>query len=200
LPRSLAGYQALELGAAKGGLSLYLSLKGADVICSDVNSPELRARQLHQRYALKGVSYQAIDARKLPFSDASLDVVCFKSVLGGIRKGSFQDPKPEIIAETYRVLKPGGYLLLAENLSGSALLGCLRRKFIPWSAGWEYLHVVHILELLSDFSACDYQTDGLIALLGRNENQRRLLRYLDKHLSQKMPANWHYLFMGVAQK
>lgn len=200
LPQRLDGFKALELGAAQGGLSLYLGLKGAEVICSDLTNPEQRARSLHQRYALQNMRYQAVDARQLPFADQSLDLVCFKSVLGGIRKGAEQDPKPEIMAEIYRVLKPGAYLLLAENLQGYAFLGYLRKHFIPWSLGWEYLSTAQILDLLQDFQSVDYHRAGLLALLGRNESQRRLLGRLDRRLVSVLPSEWRYLFMGVARK
>jgi hypothetical protein len=37
-----AGKQALEVGARGGGLSLYLALKGYEVLCSDLEVPERR--------------------------------------------------------------------------------------------------------------------------------------------------------------
>lgn len=201
LPHSLEGMRALELGAAEGGLSLYLGLKGATVICSDLRAPGHSAQHLHRRYGLENhISYRAIDARVLPFEDQSLDLVCFKSVLGGIRKGMSEDPKPEIMREIYRVLKPGGRVLLAENLRGHRLLGWLRQVFVPWAEGWEYMAEAEILALLQPFSEVEYATSGLLALLGRNESQRRWLGQLERPFLSVVPRSWHYLFMGVARK
>ncbi|MEZ0371247.1 MAG: class I SAM-dependent methyltransferase, partial [Candidatus Sericytochromatia bacterium] len=118
LPRRLDGWRGLELGAQRGGLSLYFGLRGAQMICSDYASPRQLAEPLHRHYGVKA-EYAAVDAcRPLPFASSSLDLVCFKSVLGGIRKAARHDPKPGLIGEITRVLRPGGWLLLAENLQG----------------------------------------------------------------------------------
>lgn len=199
LPARLEGWRGLELGAGPGGLSLFFSLKGAQMICSDLQSPARQAAALHRRY---GVSpdYAAIDAcQPLPFADASLDLVCFKSVLGGIRKARQQDPKPALIAEIHRVLRPGGWLLLAENLRGSPLHRQLRQLLVSWSAGWEYLCYDELLALLQPFALQQTRT-GLLGLFGRNEAQRRGLGHLDARLAPWTPPEWHYLFAGAAQK
>lgn len=199
LPARLDGWRGLELGAHHGGLSLYFGLKGAEMICSDFGSPQALAAPLHQRYGL-APAYQAINAcEPLPFADASLDLVCFKSVLGGIRKGARRDPKPGLLAEIHRVLRPGGWLLLAENLQGSPLHQLLRRRFVSWSGGWEYLCYDDLLRLLADFELQN-SSIGLLGLLGRNEAQRRWLGRLDRHLVPLAPAHWHYLFIGAARK
>jgi 2-polyprenyl-3-methyl-5-hydroxy-6-metoxy-1,4-benzoquinol methylase len=39
LDHNPAGKQALEVGAREGGLSLYLALKGYEVVCSDLEIP-----------------------------------------------------------------------------------------------------------------------------------------------------------------
>lgn len=199
LPASLANQQALELGAAGGGLSLFLALKQAQVICSDLQNPGPRARPLHQRYGLN-INYQALSATDLPFADKSLDLVCFKSVLGGIRKGASQDPKPLIMQEILRVLRPGGYLLLAENLAASPLHAWMRQIAVPWSSGWEYLAREELLSLLAGFEAVHYTTGGLTALLGRKHWQRQLLGKWDQHVMPFVPSEWHYIFAGLAQK
>lgn len=199
LPQRLDGWRGLELGAASGGLSLYLGLKGAEMTCSDLSNPCDRALPLHQKYGLQ-VSYQAVDACQLPFADQSLDVVCFKSVLGGIRKNKPDDPKPLIIQEILRVLKPGGLLLFAENLKGTCLNSYFRRKFVPWSQGWEYLDTQTYLYLLQDFQELKTQQTGLLGLLGRNEAQRRLLGHFDQQLPTWLPTDWHYILIALARK
>ncbi|PKL74975.1 MAG: hypothetical protein CVV27_17760 [Candidatus Melainabacteria bacterium HGW-Melainabacteria-1] len=199
LPRRLAGWRGLELGAGRGGLSLYLGLKGASMLCSDHAVPTATARSLHAQYGLQP-EYLALDAcAPLPFAAASLDLVCFKSVLGGLRKGRSTDPKPGLIAEIERVLRPGGWLLLAENLQGMWLHRQLRRRFVIWSKGWEYLGLDDLLKLLAGFEL-DYRTTGLLALLGRNEAQRRCLGQIDRQLAPYLPSDWHYMCAVAAQK
>ena len=80
----LSGKKVLDIGGWNGGLSLYFALKGADVICSDVNENGFdRARILHKKYHVqKRISYECIDATKIPYK-SYFDNVCFKSVCGG---------------------------------------------------------------------------------------------------------------------
>lgn len=199
MPRRLEGWHGLELGAARGGLSVYFGLKGAEMICSDYYSPQTQAEPLHKRYGLQP-EYLSLDAcAALPFADASLDLVCFKSVLGGLRKGAGHDPKPALMAEILRVLKPGGWLLLAENLQGHALHARLRARFVSWSEGWEYLTLDELLTLLAPFELC-HRTTGIFGLLGRNELQRQWLGKIDGRLGPWVPSDWHYLFVGAARK
>ncbi|MBF2054396.1 MAG: class I SAM-dependent methyltransferase [Candidatus Sericytochromatia bacterium] len=199
LPRRLTDWTALELGAAGGGLSLYLALKGARAIYSNLRLPDAQVCQLHQDYGVK-MLYDTVDARALPYADQSLDLVCCKSVLGGIRKNAQEDPKPLIINEIRRVLKPGGWFLAAENLQGHPLHGWLRQRYVPWSGGWEYLPANDWLALLKDFTDCHQTSFGLTGLLGRTVAQRRQLAQLDRCLDAYMPSHWHYVLALVARK
>lgn len=200
LPRRLEHWRALELGAAGGGLSLYLALKGAEVICSNLELPGPVTRECHQRYGLSQIEYAAVDARQLPYADESLDLVCFKSVLGGIRKQHPEDPKPAMIAEIWRVLKPGGQLIFAENARGHWLHQFLRRSLVSWSAGWEYLEIQDIERLMRSFARFEHTSCGALALLGRNEMQRRALGQVDRYVVPHMPEAWRYLMIAWAQK
>ena len=195
------GLRVLELGAAGGGVSLWWALRGAEVICSDVTSPAQHAtcQALHKRYGV-ALTYLAVDARRLPFPDASLDVVCLKSVLGGLRKGG-ADPKPRVLAEIRRVLKPGGYLMTADNLAGHTLNMYLRQRFIPWAAGWEYFTRDAYLDLFVDFSV-RYTTAGLTSVWGRSTGQRCWLGHVDE-VVERLPfdkSQWHYVGAVAAQK
>jgi ubiquinone/menaquinone biosynthesis C-methylase UbiE len=205
LPGKLEGQKTLELGAAHGGPSLWLALKGAEVICSDVYCPGAAARALHQKYAVESrIRYAAIDAQRLPFSDQSLDIVCCKSVLGGISKHVISDPKPQIIAEIYRVLKPGGWFLSADNLYASVMHAHLRKHFISWSKGWEYFSPEALLTLLNAFDTVNYTTAGITALLGRSPQQRQWLSAFDQQVQKLLPPShkqrWHYVMATASQK
>lgn len=204
LPNPITGKKALELGAAQGGLSLWLALKQADVMCSDVASPYEKSHALHHKYGMAHITYAAVDATCLPFPDESLDIICCKSVLGGIRKHKHTDPKSEVIGEIYRVLKPGGWFLSADNLYASRLHHTLRSHGVSWARGWEYFHRDEVFALLSDFKTVHYTTAGLIALAGRTPKQRKFLSQwefsLQNRIYQSFWQQWHYMIATAAQK
>lgn len=205
LSSELKGQQCLELGAGNGGPSLWLALKGADVICSDIGEPGAQAKALHKKYGVTSrMRYAAVDAQHLPFPDQSLDIICCKSVLGGISKQTQHDPKPQIIAEIYRVLKPGGWFLSADNLYASALHTHLRKHFISWSKGWEYFRPEELLTLLNPFDTVNYRTAGISALVGRNPQQRQWLSAFDQQIQNRLPqslkSRWHYVMATASQK
>lgn len=200
LPENLNGFRCLELGAKQGGLSLYCALQGAQqVVCTDLDNPQSHALPIHHKYGLSTIEYSAADACQLPFASHSFDLVCFKSVLGGVRKGAENDKKSLMISEVHRVLKPGGFLIFSENLQGSPLHMFLRKHLVSWSGGWEYLSLHDILGYMAPFEHFQYQRLGYTGLLGRNERQRQFLGRLDQHLAF-LPEDWRYIVAGVAQK
>jgi ubiquinone/menaquinone biosynthesis C-methylase UbiE len=134
---SPTGKTVLEVGAHKGGLSLFFSLLGCSVICSDVNVESMsRAKQLHSGWG-RCCSYMAMDVRTLPLRSESLDVVIMKSVLGGVYSCDGENAAIESIWEAYRVLKKGGLCILLEQLRGDPLSCWIRSRKFP-ARNWHY--------------------------------------------------------------
>jgi SAM-dependent methyltransferase len=190
--------QCLELGAGPGGPSLWLALKGHHVLCTNQDSTEQFAAPLHRRYDFPGtIEYRDLNARAIPF-DSQFDVVVFKSVLGGV--GGAEDQE-RMLAGIHRALKPGGRLLFAENIRGTvahraarALMNRRRR------ANWQFNPLGRLRELLSDFSDVELHTNGVLAVFGLTEGQRRALAALDPALSRVTPPRWQYMAYGVATR
>lgn len=124
----------LEIGARNGGLSLYYALRGANVVCSDLNGPTEQAHILHEKYGVSDrIEYADIDATKIPDRyKEQFDYITFKSVIGGI--GSWNDLKAQksAVASCYECLKPGGRLIFADNMVGSPLHCLARHLFVKW--------------------------------------------------------------------
>ncbi len=197
---SPSGGTALELGARRGGPSLWLALHGYDVVCSDITNPESTARPLHAEYGVTDrIRYEAVDAADIPYENA-FDVILFKSILGVVGSHGRDDRIVDALRSMHRALRPGGRLLFAENLHGSPLHRWLRRTFVPWGKSWNYLSPDQLPTLMAPFSEVHWQTVGFLSAFGRGEALRRLFGYADRVLDRFIPATWRYVAIGTARK
>jgi ubiquinone/menaquinone biosynthesis C-methylase UbiE len=201
VPEDVSGQVALELGANQGGLSVYLALKGYDVICSDLASPEPKAGTLHRRYGISSrVTYAAIDATLIELPDESVDVVAFKSLIAVLAKYDGRRSQQQAMLESWRVLKRGGLLLFAENLCATSLHMALRHRFVRWGAYCHYPNLSEYQAFLAPYDSFHVKTTGFLGTLGRNEWQRSCLHAVDVLLDPLVPRDNHYLAVGWARK
>ncbi|MEZ4611653.1 MAG: methyltransferase domain-containing protein [Caldilineaceae bacterium] len=108
-----AGSSVLDLGAGTGGLAMQLA-KRADVtvVGIDISPAMLERAELERlqgdRKLARRVDFRLAAAQQLPFRNERFDAVTCRLMLHLNRK-------PErILAEIWRVLKPGGILVLAD--------------------------------------------------------------------------------------
>lgn len=191
--------KCIELGARNGGLSLWAALNNHQVICSDIESPELSSSLLHSKYNCSNlITYSAINALSIPYKNY-FDIIFIKSILGRV---SLEDNKlkQDAIKSCYNALKPGGKLLIAENLTASYLHKYTRKKFTKWGGKWNYLNLNELDVLFNDFSNFKYSTHGFLATFGRTEKQRKILGKLDNLINPIVPKEWNYLLIGIATK
>lgn len=189
---------ALGIGEREGGLSLWLAGQGLNVVCSDLHPFPETTTALHERHGVRDrITYKLADATALPFPDACVDVVIFKSVIGAL--GS-KEKQTLAIREMHRVLKPGGVLLFAENLHGTALHRWLRKRFVAWDSYWRYLDVKQDRDLFAPFARVDDATTGFLANLGRTEGQRDLIARFDGLVMPLIPTGMRTIWYGAAIK
>ncbi|HYQ57249.1 MAG TPA: class I SAM-dependent methyltransferase [Draconibacterium sp.] len=101
----------LELGCGTGHWTELFVNRGFDVIATDISDAMLK---LAIQKNLEAEVLKA-DAEELPFKNESFDVVASVTMMG------FLERKETVLNEIYRVLKPGGYLLLG-CLNGNSQL------------------------------------------------------------------------------
>ncbi len=99
----------LDVGCGIGGSSLYLAGKfnaqATGITLSPVQAA--RARERAQDAGLSGrTQFQVADAQAMPFTDNSFDLVW------SLESGEHMPDKTQFLQECYRVLKPGGKLIL----------------------------------------------------------------------------------------
>lgn len=98
------GERILDIAAGTGTSSAALARNGARVIAVDF-SPGMIAEGRRKH---RNIEFIEADAQKLPFGDNEFDAV---TISFGLR--NIQEPKAAL-AEMYRVLKPGGRLVICE--------------------------------------------------------------------------------------
>jgi SAM-dependent methyltransferase len=197
----IRGSSALEIGSRHGGLSLWLALSGAAVVCSDLNAPTDEARRKHRRYGVAHrVTYDNVDALDIPY-DEQFDVVVFKSVLGGIGGARGREAQRQALKQIHKALKRGGELWFAENLTASPVHRALRRACVSWAYRWRYPSIDDLLEFTAPFSSCIWTTSGVLGAFGRSEAQRAALSRLDRWMFNRVtPPAWRYIAVGIARK
>lgn len=105
------GQQVLDIAGGTGDLALAFARKvgpSGRVVHTDINEAMLRTGRDRLLDAGVALPTMVCDAEKLPFADASFDLV---SVAFGLRNMTHKDLA---LAEMNRVLKPGGRLLVLE--------------------------------------------------------------------------------------
>lgn len=99
-----AGERILDVAAGTGTSSAALQRNGAHVVALDFSSGMVaEGRRRHKK-----IEFVEADAQKLPFGDNEFDAV---AISFGLR--NVADPKLAL-GEMYRVLKPGGRLVICE--------------------------------------------------------------------------------------
>ena len=194
--------QILEIGANNGGISLFCASRGGKVVCSDLNGPTEKAKDLHKKYGLEhSITYEAIDALNIPDKyNSHFDIIIFKSVLGGIGHNNNIERQKLFVENVYRSLKKDGILIFAENMKSTGIHVLLRKKFNKWGT-WHYETENEIMDLFSRFTLVSKQYVGLLGCFGRNEGQRVFLGKLDDAVFDKIVSERHrYIGMYLFKK
>ncbi len=101
---SLRGCRVLEIGSGSGTRAVALALRGAAVVgVEPIEAGVQVSRMRAERYPPFNTSFQVGRGEKLPFPDGSFDLVFSTEVLQHVQR------LEQVIAETARVLRPGGH-------------------------------------------------------------------------------------------
>ncbi|MBW4670933.1 MAG: methyltransferase domain-containing protein [Cyanomargarita calcarea GSE-NOS-MK-12-04C] len=102
-------YNILDVGCGIGGSSLYLAKKfnanATGITLSPVQAARATERAKEANLSSR-CSFQVADAQAMPFADNSFDLVW------SLESGEHMPDKSQFLRECYRVLKPGGKLIM----------------------------------------------------------------------------------------
>lgn len=197
-----ADERGLELGALRGGLSLYMAARhGVAMVCSDIRDPGGRAQPHHRQFACSDlISYAPVDACAIDYPDSTFEYVIFKSMLGEIATQDKQHLKRQVLGEVFRVLKPGGAVLFAENMRSTFVHRTLRARFRAWGRTWGYTTIEEIEALLRPFARFRLETTGFLTALMPGKTLKRVVGPIDGLVSAAVPAPYRYVIYGFAEK
>jgi arsenite methyltransferase len=129
--RLAPGERVLDLGSGAGTDSLVaVQMVGADghVTGIDMTAPMLvKARGAATAMGVSNVEFVEGEAERLPFPDASFDVVISNGVIDLV------PDKDAVFAELYRVLAPGGRMQIADVTIQNPVSEEGRRKIDLWT-------------------------------------------------------------------
>jgi len=111
-----AEWRALDVATGTGHTAMAFAPLVREVVAADVTPRMLEvAAGLAQKRGIKNIAFQEAEAEKLPFADASFDLVTCR-----IAPHHFADV-PRFVAEVKRVLKPRGTFGLVDNIGPDSL-------------------------------------------------------------------------------
>jgi arsenite methyltransferase len=126
------GEVVLDLGSG-GGLDCFLAAKQVGeegyVIGIDM-TPEMleRATAAAQRIGIENVEFRKGYLEDMPVDDDGVDVIISNCVI------NLSPDKPEVFAEMFRVLKPGGRVSVSDIVTSGELPEELRKDMLAWGA------------------------------------------------------------------
>lgn len=134
------GWRALDVATGGGHTALAIAPHVAEVVASDLTPAMLAAAEVFLRgRSLTNVAFETADACALPFEAAAFDLVTCR-----LAAHHFPDCDA-FVRETARVLRPGGWLALIDNVTppeprAARFVNAFEKLRDP-SHAWEYAAV-----------------------------------------------------------
>ena len=134
-PVALAGLKegetVLDLGSG-GGIDVFLAAKkvgprgkamGVDMTAEMIN----KARGMASKYGYENVEFRLGEIEDLPIEDNSVDVVISNCVI------NLPPDKEKVFREAYRVLKPGGRIMISDLVTEGELPDSVMQSLDAWA-------------------------------------------------------------------
>ncbi len=160
--------RALDVGAGAGALAFALSPLVREVVGVD-RVPELLTHARERAVLFDNVTFVEGDATSLPFGDGTFDLV------GTLRTLHHVGHPEEVIAEIVRVTRPGGRILVVDQIAADDPLAAIAADRFERARDPSHTRLLPEIDLRQLFEAND-----LVLLRDRHDVERRPLdAYLD---------------------
>jgi cyclopropane fatty-acyl-phospholipid synthase-like methyltransferase len=153
-----AGDHVLDAGCGIGGSAIWLAENlGASVVGVNINANQVAlARTLAHARGLKNrVQFHVAD-----FCATELDAESF-DVVWALESACYAEDKARFLAEAYRLLRPGGRLVVADGfLTRDTFAPDEQRVIDRWQHGWAIAGVVSLHQFQTWLRAADFHRVG----------------------------------------
>lgn len=138
----------LDAGCGTGGSSIWLAGKiGASVTGISLSSDQIKEAQRisGQKHFEQKIKFLVADFCRMPFEDASFDVVW------AIESACHAKKKIDFLNEAFRVLRPGGRLIVADGFLARDPQNSSERKYLyDFLKGFSLPNLAHVSEFQKD--------------------------------------------------
>lgn len=195
----VTGQHVLELASGAGTHALALAHEGAHVTATELSPAGLRALTQASTTLARPPRCVLCDATRLPFSDRSFDLVTGENFLMHVEPAL-------VLAECYRVLRPGGRVVLLEPTAHHPVVRLYRRFASPYRyTRPRYLTHRELAAAATQFTTARLETFYLLTVLtlplARYRNlfgaAFRMLDGADGRLLNRWPRLRRYTWLAV---
>jgi len=154
----LRGKKVIELGCGLGEAAVYFAKHGAEVTATDISSGMVRlAEKVAEKHGVKITTAQAY-SHKTPFADNTFDVVYTGNTLHHV-------DLDDTLAESRRILKPGGMFVSWDPLAHNPIINIYRRMAMGVRTEDEHPLKMKQLKIFNKyFSSVKYETTWFFTL------------------------------------